>query len=554
MLRKYGIVGQDSETGESIELIISADSIEDAAIKAGQRNLSVESIAALGGQTHPVHATQRPTPAMLKNSNISISNENSRIILRTPRHRWWLLILGIIILIVVPTYPIVALLFGVFFLILCFGALIPKVKKIPCHFLKLDSDKRFKNNVRLTFYGIVGFFFISVGSGQHVINVANSDVVTLVEQAEMAWRNNDNIKAIERLKLAEKIEHATNAEPIYELRVKMANAEVATMADEAEVAWINGDRAEAIRKLKQAEKIENATSFSPVHDLKRKMADEEVGIIMSDAIVAATCGKLEEATKKVDIAISVPDANDLGTARKLKYYLSLVEDSKQIKSLLMSLPENDFLSLRDKHVIPDAFISGYAGLDDLLSEKIKKMLNEVIIDRTKFYEDEILIRTAAISFVNNGFGQKVPYEKWNIMGVPRTLTGTNNSYWVAYIDKANVSFVSRKSDDVVIFVAFGEDKAKEFIAEEKKKREAQIEVGFSAWDGSHIGLTKIIKASMNDPESYKHVETTYWDMGDYLVVKTTFRGKNAFGGVVTNQVKAMTDINGNVISVIEQNE
>jgi hypothetical protein len=57
---------------------------------------------------------------------------------------------------------------------------------------------------------------------------------------------------------------------------------------------------------------------------------------------------------------------------------------------------------------------------------------------------------------------------------------------------------------------------------------------------------------MNDPDSYKHVETVYSDMGDYLVVRTTFRGKNAFGGVVTNWIKAKVDLNGNVISVIEQ--
>ena len=73
------------------------------------------------------------------------------------------------------------------------------------------------------------------------------------------------------------------------------------------------------------------------------------------------------------------------------------------------------------------------------------------------------------------------------------------------------------------------------------------------WDGSHIELTKIIKNSMNEPDSYEHVETVYWDMGDHLVIKTTFRGKNAFGGVVKNWVKAKADINtGQVIEVIEQ--
>lgn len=57
---------------------------------------------------------------------------------------------------------------------------------------------------------------------------------------------------------------------------------------------------------------------------------------------------------------------------------------------------------------------------------------------------------------------------------------------------------------------------------------------------------------MNDPGSYKHEETAYWDKGDHLIVKTTFRGKTAFGGVVKNWVMAKIDLNGNVIEVVSQ--
>lgn len=86
----------------------------------------------------------------------------------------------------------------------------------------------------------------------------------------------------------------------------------------------------------------------------------------------------------------------------------------------------------------------------------------------------------------------------------------------------------------------------------EEQRKARIEEQFSAWDGSHRGLTKVIKASMNDPKSYDHVETVYWDQGDHLIVRTTFRGKNAFGGVVANWVKAKVDLDGNVLAIIEQ--
>jgi len=87
---------------------------------------------------------------------------------------------------------------------------------------------------------------------------------------------------------------------------------------------------------------------------------------------------------------------------------------------------------------------------------------------------------------------------------------------------------------------------------QKETRKEQIEKIFSVWDGSNYGLTKHIKRSMNDPDSYEHVETVYWDKGDYLLVKTTFRGKNAFGGVVKNWVTAKVNLQGNVTGVISK--
>jgi hypothetical protein len=67
-----------------------------------------------------------------------------------------------------------------------------------------------------------------------------------------------------------------------------------------------------------------------------------------------------------------------------------------------------------------------------------------------------------------------------------------------------------------------------------------------------LTLERFIKRHMNDPRSYEHVETVYWERDDYLIVKTTYRGKNVFGGVVTNWIQAKVDLNGNVIDVIAQ--
>lgn len=87
--------------------------------------------------------------------------------------------------------------------------------------------------------------------------------------------------------------------------------------------------------------------------------------------------------------------------------------------------------------------------------------------------------------------------------------------------------------------------------EQEAKREERIERQFSGWDGSHRNLERLVKDSMNDPDSYEHVKTVYWDRGDTLKVVTTFRGKNAFGGMVVNSVGAIVDLDGNILSVEE---
>jgi RNA polymerase subunit RPABC4/transcription elongation factor Spt4 len=91
--------------------------------------------------------------------------------------------------------------------------------------------------------------------------------------------------------------------------------------------------------------------------------------------------------------------------------------------------------------------------------------------------------------------------------------------------------------------------AKKAVVEARVKK---LESQFSPWDGSHRTLERAIQKSMNDPDSYEHVETTYRDMGDSLIVSTTFRGKNGFGGTVKNTVVAQVDLDGNILKVISE--
>ncbi|HYF84577.1 MAG TPA: hypothetical protein VEB00_16365 [Clostridia bacterium] len=86
--------------------------------------------------------------------------------------------------------------------------------------------------------------------------------------------------------------------------------------------------------------------------------------------------------------------------------------------------------------------------------------------------------------------------------------------------------------------------------QEKLNYQAWIEGQFSAWDGSHKDLVKLIKDNMNDPKSFEHVETRYKDDGDGITVYMKFRGKNAFGGLVLNEVLAKADYKTNTIKII----
>jgi Na+-transporting methylmalonyl-CoA/oxaloacetate decarboxylase gamma subunit len=127
-----------------------------------------------------------------------------------------------------------------------------------------------------------------------------------------------------------------------------------------------------------------------------------------------------------------------------------------------------------------------------------------------------------------------------------------------YIELAKLNPDSKeyaaKLDELKVKVAEKKESERQLAIQQKQleARKKRIETGFSGWDGSHRGLAAIIKESMNDPDSYEHVNTSYWDQGDHLIVLTEFRGKNAFGGVVKNWVKAKTSLDGSVLEIIEQ--
>lgn len=86
----------------------------------------------------------------------------------------------------------------------------------------------------------------------------------------------------------------------------------------------------------------------------------------------------------------------------------------------------------------------------------------------------------------------------------------------------------------VLLAMFGEsNKSVEQI------RDEQVQELFFA-DGQNYQVVQAVKKSMNDPDSFEHIETRHVDNGTGDVAVTMmFRGKNAFGGKVINRAVAM---------------
>lgn len=95
----------------------------------------------------------------------------------------------------------------------------------------------------------------------------------------------------------------------------------------------------------------------------------------------------------------------------------------------------------------------------------------------------------------------------------------------------------------------------ELTAEEQTKRDRadKVSQSFSVWDGSHIALKRLVKAAMNDPDSFEHIDTRYIDHGETLFVVMEFRGRNAYRGMIKQTVRANVDVDtGEVIEIVSQ--
>lgn len=161
---------------------------------------------------------------------------------------------------------------------------------------------------------------------------------------------------------------------------------------------------------------------------------------------------------------------------------------------------------------------------DIITNDQLKILNEWYKNRNKFLDKEQNLNEEKLTAF---IAKKLKIEP-SAVNLPYINTEKVNPYFSEEDKKLSLERMKNKQEAVA-------------------KRAEQIELQFSSWDGSHRDLEKRIKEAMNDPDSYKHYKTVYFDRGDHLTVITEFGGKNGFGGMVRNTVSADYSLDGNFI-------
>ena len=84
-------------------------------------------------------------------------------------------------------------------------------------------------------------------------------------------------------------------------------------------------------------------------------------------------------------------------------------------------------------------------------------------------------------------------------------------------------------------------------------RQERIEWQFSKVDGSHPGLVRAVKDSLAKPDSFKHIETRYFETKDKNIIRVSmiFSCVTHYNVRVRNRILADVDLNHTVVNFYE---
>jgi len=132
--------------------------------------------------------------------------------------------------------------------------------------------------------------------------------------------------------------------------------------------------------------------------------------------------------------------------------------------------------------------------------------------------------------------------------LPTTALSVFTQYWYSWPKMARWSLIVVAFFTVISAVSPDQNPIAQTPADARAK---QINALFKGPDGTHLNLSIIVQAGLSSPDSFQHQQTTYQDMGEYLVVSMTYQAKDNSGEMVSKLTRAKVDLTGKVISILE---
>lgn len=184
------------------------------------------------------------------------------------------------------------------------------------------------------------------------------------------------------------------------------------------------------------------------------------------------------------------------------------------------------------------------------SDKVKDIahLNDsifnVAITKTKIDVNQFKKDTADINKILPGYFDSNNKSNLDIEVTKAISTAYGNNSKVTYSDIV----------DYIVDGKFKNGESKETSTPKTHKESIdknEVEKWMSGWDGSISDFEKQIKNNLNDPDSFKHVETSYNIKRRPIIVRMKFRCKNSYNATVTNIAEGVLNTSNGTVSDVK---
>jgi len=377
----------------------------------------------------------------------------------------------------------------------------PAIQQLSRRLLRVNSNRNWRNHVRLATYGLLGLTLVVAGQvGTRFIAASN-----LAAEKKIAEDS-------ERLRLT-----------------TVANATVATLMSEAENALAENNFRAAQDKLDLAIKTPNATHFDRVRAMSTRLANMQVVVLLADATKALNAGDIGVGRQKVKDALAIPNADAFDDVRILNAQIHKATEPDRIREAMMELSDDSFQDLMDSGKIPEQMLSGYQVLDDCAAELATAKVDEVAearrshklaqleVQRKEQEEARIAAETAArkaeMERKRNEKAKLAAVDDSNSRdsqsirrgGVGYIEVEGENTVWVSIDEKAmdelNTFSAARNEDAISQMMEMGR-----VLVCTKRTKVSVIDPGFFSttiriMEGKHSGMTGIV------PNEFIHAKT-----------------------------------------------